>query len=367
MSGGGPVGVGVVGAGKISEQYLANMLRFPDLDVRIVADLLPEVARRQADRFGVHGAGTVDDALARDDVELVVNLTVPAAHAEVATAALAVGKHVWNEKPITVDLASGEALVARAEAAGLRLGTAPDTVLGPGMQTVRRLIEAGVIGTPLTASAVMQHPGPHSWHPNPDFLYQPGAGPLFDMGPYYLTALTQVFGAITRVAARGATAGPTRIIGTGARAGEEIPVGVPTYVAALYDFQDGGVAQVTLSFDSPLRRMGVVEIAGSEATIVTPDPNRFTGEIWIWRDGAERESVTVSGVEGGRGIGVVDMARAIRRGGPHRATGRRGLHVLDAMLATAASTASSEFVPVHSRFEPTRPLPDGWDPTASTL
>ena len=367
MSGSGPVGVGVIGAGTISEQYLPNMLGFPDLDVRFVADLLPEVARRRADQFGVPASGSVEEALAREDVELVVNLTVPVAHAAVAAAALAAGKHVWNEKPIATDLPSAEALVAQAEAAGLRLGTAPDTVLGPGLQTVRRLIDSGAIGTPQTASAVIQYPGPHRWHPNPDFLYQPGAGPLFDMGPYYLTALTEAFGPIARVAARGATAGPTRIIGSGPRAGEEIPVAVPTYVAALYEFQHGGVAQATLSFDSPLQRMGVVEIAGTEATVVAPDPNRFTGEVWIWRDGTEREAVPVTGVEGGRGIGAVDMARAIRGDGEHRATGRRGLHVLDAMLATAASIASAEFVPVQSRFEPSSALPEDWDPTARTV
>jgi len=363
----GPVGVAVIGAGKISEQYLPNMLGFPDLDLRFVADLLPEVARTQADRYGVAGAGTVEEALARDDVELLVNLTIPAAHAEIASAALATGKHVWNEKPVTTDLASGAALVAQADAAGLRLGTAPDTVLGPGLQTVRRLIEAGAIGTPLTAATVMQYPGPHQWHPNPDFLYQPGGGPLFDMGPYYLTALTQVFGAVARVAARGSSAGPTRVIGEGPRAGEEIPVAVPTYVGALYEFEGGGVAQTTLSFDSPLRRMGVVEIAGSEATIVAPDPNRFTGEIVLWRNGTERESVPVTGVEGGRGIGAVDMARAIRGGVPHRATGRLGLHVLDAMLATSASIESAEFAPVGTHFDPSPPLPADWDPTARTL
>jgi predicted dehydrogenase len=361
------VGVGVIGAGKISEQYLANMLRFPDLDIRVVADLLPELARRQAERFGLAAAGSVDDVLSRDDVELVVNLTIPAAHAEVAAAALAAGKHVWNEKPLAVDLAQAEALVAQAEAAGLHLGVAPDTILGPGLQTARRLIESGAIGTPLTASAVMQNPGPHSWHPNPDFLYQPGAGPLFDIGPYYLAALTETFGAITRVAARGAANGATRVIGAGPRAGEEIPVAVPTFVAALYDFESGGVAQATLSFDSPLTRVGVLEIAGSEATLVAPDPNRFTGEIVLWRNGDEREVVPVTAPEGGRGIGAVDMARAIRGGGPHHATGGRGLHVLEAMLATAASIESAELVAVHSRPAPVPALPEDWDPTAPTL
>ena len=368
MSGEGPLRVGVVGAGKISEQYLANMAGYPDLDVRFVADLRPEVARMQAEAHGVPGYGTAEQALASEDLELIVNLTVPGAHAEVASAALAAGKHVFNEKPITPDLASAEALIAQAEAVGLRLGCAPDTFLGPGLQTVRRLLETGVIGTPLTASVVMQYAGPDRWHPNPDFLFQPGAGPLFDMAPYYLTALAQAFGPVSRVAARGARAAETRVIGAGPRAGETIPVGVPTYVAALYDFASGGVAQATFSFDSPLRRMGVVEIAGTEATLAAPDPNDFTGEILIHRLGEQQpEAVEPAGVVGGRGIGVVDMARAIRAGRPHSAGGALGLHVLDAMLATEASIETGAFAEVASRFDPVPPLPEGWDPTEATL
>ena len=214
----------------------------------------------------------------------------------------------------------------------------------------------------------MQYAGPHRWHPNPDFLYQPGAGPLFDMGPYYLTALVQAFGPIARVAARGAGAGPTRVIGKGPRAGEEIPVAVPTYVAALYDFADAGVAQATFSFDSPLERMGVVEIAGSEATIVAPGPEplhrRRSRIVPRGRLGGRRRP----GAEGGRGIGAVDMARAIRGDAPHRATGRLGLHVLDAMLATAASAGTGAFVAVAADgFAPAAALPPGWDPTERTL
>ena len=316
MSGNGPVGVGVIGAGTISEQYLPNMRAFPDLDVRVVADLRPDAAREPGGEVRRAGVGRASSGCSPTrSVELVVNLTVPAAHAEVAAAALAAGKHVWNEKPITADLAAGAALVARADAAGLLLGSAPDTFLGPGLQTVRRLIEAGAIGTPLTAAAVMQYAGPHRWHPNPDFLYLAGAGPLFDMGPYYLTALCQTFGAVRRVAARGATAGPTRIIGTGPRAGAEIAVAVPTYVAALYEFAGGGVAQATFSFDSPLRRTGMVEIAGTEATIVAPDPNRFGGTVVIERADAEPERDP-----GARGRGRARDRR--RRHGPGDPGGR---------------------------------------------
>ena len=164
--------------------------------MRFVADLFPQLAGAKADEFGVAASGTVEEALAADDVEIVVNLTVPVAHAEVAAAALAAGKHVWNEKPLALQREEGAALVAQAVRAGLLLGCAPDTVLGPGLQTGLRMIRGGDIGPPLTASIVFQTGGPHHWHPNPDFLYQAGGGPLLDMGPYYLTAVTQVFGPI---------------------------------------------------------------------------------------------------------------------------------------------------------------------------
>jgi len=363
MTGGGPVGVGVIGAGKISEQYLANMVAFPDLDVRFVADLVTERAAAVADTYGVPGAGTVPDVLARDDVEIIVNLTIPIAHADVASKAVAAGKHVWNEKPFTVDRQSGRTLLEHARSAGVLIGCAPDTFLGPGLQAAKRMIDRGDIGQPLTASVVFQTPGPHRWHPNPDFLYQPGGGPLLDMAPYYLTALTQIFGPIAGVAALGSSASPTRTIGAGPRAGEVFDVSVPTYVTALYDFQTGGIAQATFSFDSPLQRVGVLEIAGTDATLATSDPNKFTGDIRVAKSGVEWQTVAVTGAEGGRGIGAVDMARAVRGGDRHRATGDLGLHVLDAMLATADSMEQRTFVTVESVFEPVDALPEDWDPT----
>ena len=358
------VGVGVIGAGKISEQYLANMASYPDLDVRFLADLIPARAAEVATQFAIPAAGTVREALDRDDVEIVVNLTIPAAHAEVASAALAAGKHVWNEKPITVDRESAVAILQQANTAGLIVGCAPDTFLGPGQQTARRMIDRGDIGEPLTASVIFQTPGPHRWHPNPEFLYQRGGGPLMDMAPYYLTALSQVFGPLAGVAARGSNSGPTRTIGQGPRAGEVFDVEVPTYVTAIYDFRTGGVTQATFSFDSPLARVGVLEIAGSEATLATPDPNKFTGDIRIIRPGADDwQTIPATGVEGGRGIGVVDMARALRGGVRHRATGELALHVLDAMLATAESIERRAFVGIDSGFEPIPALPEDWNPT----
>ncbi len=389
----GPLPVGVIGAGKISEQYLANMGGYPDLDVRFVADLFPDRARAQADQYGVTDAGSVEQLLAREDIELVVNLTIPAAHASVASAVLTSGKHVWNEKPIAALRDAAAALVTQADRAGLRIGTAPDTFLGPGLQLARRMIERGDIGTPLTASFVFQTSGPHRWHPNPEFLYQTGGGPLFDMGPYYLTALTQTFGPVTRVAALASTAGPTRVIGAGPRAGESFEVTVPTHVSALYEFDSGLTAQGTFSFDSALQRVGVLEISGTDATIVAPDPNKFVGDIrLVTPDSPDERVIHVgAGTDGastsgdptapasafGRGIGVVDMARAIRGsdspgvgsavGAQHRATGDLALHVLDAMFATAESIEYGGFVDVHSRFDPIPLLPLGWDPMARTV
>ncbi len=366
-----PLVVGVVGAGKISEQYLANMATYPDLDVRFVADLFPERARAQADQYGVADAGTVEQALAREDIELIVNLTIPAAHASVASAALESGKHVWNEKPITAERADAVALVAQVEAAGLLLGTAPDTFLGPGLQATRKMIERGDIGTPLTASVAFQSPGPHLWHPNPDFLYQAGGGPLFDMAPYYLTALVQMFGPISAVAAIGSSAGPTRTIVSGPRAGEAFDVTVPTHVSALYEFAGGLKAQAVFSFDSALIRVGVLEISGTEGTLAAPDPNYFTGDNKLVTAGTQDGKITSTGDSpAGRGIGAVDMARAIRGGasyGPARASGKLALHVLDAMFATAESIDSGAFVPVDSTVGPVPALPADWDPTARTV
>lgn len=364
----GPVGVAIVGAGNISAEYLKNLTAFPDVEVRFVADLLRDRARARAEEYGVAAWGSMEEALASDDVELVVDLTIPAAHAEVARAALEAGKHVWNEKPIAVDLAGGAAIVELAEAAGLRLGAAPDTFLGPGLQAARRMIDAGAIGRPLTASVVMQSGGPESWHPSPEFLYDVGAGPLFDIGPYYLTCLAQTFGSFVRVASMGASTGPTRTIATGPKAGQTFDVRVPTYVAALYGFEGAGVAQATFSFDSPLRRVGVVEIAGTEATIALPDPNTFERNVRIIRNGSDAwTAIRVGGTDGGRGIGVVEMARALRAGTPHRASGRLGLHVLDAMVATAASIESGRSVAIDSRIDPIPALPEDWDPRAATL
>jgi predicted dehydrogenase len=368
MAAGEPVGVAVVGCGNISDAYLSSLTSFPDLRVLFCADLDLERAKAQADKYGVPGAGRTAQAIEHPDVELVVNLTVPAAHADVASQAVALGKNVWIEKPLALDTGAGREVLAAAARAGVRIGCAPDTVLGAGLQTARRMIAEGAIGEPRTALALLQDPGPERWHPAPEFLFQRGAGPLYDMGPYYLTTLASVFGPATSVAALGRRGQDRRVIGRGPRAGTSFQVDVPTHVAALLSYAGGGAASVLFSFDSPLRRHGFVEITGTEATLATPDPNGFGGEVRIRPlGGAEWTAIPAAGATAGRGIGVLDMARALRAGVPHRASGDLALHVLDTMEAIARSLAGSTFEPVRTAFPVPDVLPADWDPLARTL
>ncbi|MHA7176997.1 Gfo/Idh/MocA family protein [Arthrobacter sp. Sr24] len=364
----GPVGIAFIGAGNISKQYLDNLTTFPDVKVLVIADLFEEAAAARAAEYGVEISGGVEVALNHPDVEIIVNLTIPAAHVEVATAAVRAGKHVWTEKPFSLDRESGLGLLKEADAAGVRLGCAPDTFLGAGLQTARRLIDSGAIGTPLTALTMFQSPGPESWHPNPAFLFQEGAGPLFDMAPYYLTTLVQAFGPLSRVAAVGNTAFPTRTIGSGAKEGEVFDVEVPTHVSAIAQFESGASSHSVFSFESPRPRMGFVEITGTEGTISLPDPNNFDGEIQIFKSGDEDwTTIPAEGPDHGRGLGVLDMARSIRAGVPQRATGELAYHILDAMVSITESVNSGEFVDVASSAPSSEPVPVDWAPTAATL
>jgi predicted dehydrogenase len=364
----GPVGVGVIGAGVISDQYLENLTVFPDLRVLFVADIDLDRAAAQAQKYGVAASGTVEDLLAHPDIEIVANLTIPSAHVAVAQAALAAGKNVWSEKPFALDREGGRRLLSDAAARGLRVATAPDTFLGAGLQTGLRLIADDAIGTPLTALALMQSPGPDSWHPSPEFLFQTGGGPLFDIGPYYLTALVQAFGAARRVTAAASTARPVRTIGSGPRAGTEFDVTVPSHHGALIEFADGGSAQVIFSFESFRTRTGFVEVNGVKGTVAFPDPNRFDGATTVFDaaapDGIEHPAV---GSLSGRGTGVAELAQAIRAGRPERASGEQAFHVLDLMVSIAESAESGEPVLLSSSFTKAPPVPADWDPKVATL
>jgi len=375
MSRSGPVGIGVIGAGMISDTYLENLTSFPDVQVLIVGDLDPARAQAQAEKYEVPESGDSDAVLSHTDVELVVNLTIPAVHAQVSSQAIAAGKHVWSEKPISVDRDSGRALLKSADSAGLLVGVAPDTVLGQGVQTARRAIARGDIGEPLSAQTVMQYPGPDIFHPNPEFLFAKGAGPLFDIGPYYLTALVHVFGPLARVAAVGSRSRPTRTVQVGDRKGTTFPVEVPTHVSTIAQFASGGVSQSVFSFESPLARMGVVEITGTEGTLVVPDPNQFTGDVKITRaptyeairQEAQWETLPLTGALAGRGTGVLDLARCVRSGSKPLASGALGFHILDAMMAIEEAVTTGHTVDIHSTVDPVPLVADDWDPYATTL
>jgi len=364
---GSPIGVGVIGAGTISDTYLENLTGFADTEVCAIGDIVTDAAEEKAAKYDIAAAGDVSTVLNHPDVEIVVNLTIPAAHAEVASQAIASGKHVWNEKPLALDRVSGKSLLRDAEAAGLLVGCAPDTFLGAGLQTACRLIDQGMIGTPLTALALLQLPGPESWHPNPAFLYAAGAGPLFDLGPYYLTAIIQAFGSASSVAALGSKARERRVIGSGPKAGEGFDVMVPSHVSALVQFESGQSAQAIFSFDSALPRT-LLEVNGTEATMLFPDPNQFDGDVTIRRRGGEEwETVATTKALSFRGTGVLDMARALREGRPHRAQGALAYHVLDTMIAIAESVESRAFVEVESSVDKPSLLPEDWDPMERTI
>jgi predicted dehydrogenase len=366
MSGSGPVGVGIIGAGVISTQYLDNLTSFPDLDVRFVADIDEPRAAAQAEKYGVPGHGSVESLLADPGIEIVVNLTLPKSHVDVALRALAAGKHVWSEKPIALDRASGKRLLDAAHSAGLRVATAPDTFLGAGLQSSRRFLEAGGIGVPFTALTLFQSPGPESWHPNPDFLFQEGAGPLFDVGPYYITALVQLFGPVSRVSAAASTAKPFRTIGSGPRAGQQFEVTVPSHVSALYEFESGQSAQSIFSFDSKLPR-SLVEVSGADGTLVVPDPNTFTGDLVVYHGPEEIETIASTGVTTTRGTGVAELAQAIRSGRPERASGELAFHVLDIMESTIDSASTGAPAEIESTVTIAPPLDESWDPRIRTL
>jgi predicted dehydrogenase len=359
-----PLGVGVVGAGVIASEYLPTLTSAPDVTVRFVADSRPDRAEARAREFGVPAWGTYEELLADPTVDLVVNLTVPQAHHPVTRAALKAGKHVWSEKPLATTAADARDLVDLATRLDLRLGCAPDTFLGPGLQTGLDAIRQGRIGTPRTAFASFQYYGPDFWHPEPEFLFGPGAGPVLDVGPYHLTALVQIFGPLARVTARGVTSRPRRTVETGPRAGTEFDVSVPTHVTALYEFAGGGLADVILSFDSPVLRMAL-EVAGTAGGLRLTDPNMFAGDSELLAPDGTAEPLPGVGPGGsGRGSGVVDIARSIRAGEPHRASGHLALHVLDGLLATEESVRTGRTVTLTSTVEPAPLLPAGWSTAA---
>lgn len=355
--------VGIVGCGAISGVYFRNLSQlFVNTEVVACADILPERARARAEEFGVPRACAVEELLADPGVEIVVNLTVPRAHAEVALAACRAGKHVHGEKPLAVSREEGAAVLAAAAAAGVRAGSAPDTFLGGGLQTCRKLIDEGWIGRPVAASAFMQCHGHESWHPSPEFYYERGGGPMLDMGPYYLTALVNLLGPVARVSGSVRSAFATRTITSRPKFGKVVKVETPTHVAGVVDFVQGTVATVVTSFDVWAHQMPCIEVYGTEGTLAVPDPNTFGGPVVVRRHDSRswlEMPLSHGHTENCRGIGVADMAAAIDAGRPHRASGELAMHVLDVMLAFEESSRAGRAVAVGTSCDRPAPLPMG--------
>ncbi len=348
----------IIGCGVIAPAYIAGCRNFEILELVACADIVAD----RAEGIGAEhdlGAQSVEELLANPQIELVINLTVPSAHAEVSLAAIRAGKHVYSEKPLALTRHEGHQILQAAAARKVRLGCAPDTVLGGGLQTARKLIDDGWIGSPVAATAFMTNRGPESWHPNPFFFYQQGAGPLFDIGPYYLSALVNFLGPVHRVASMARISFPERIATSQAQFGKMIPVEVPTHLSASLEFASGLLGTLILSFDVWHSNLPRIEIYGSEGSLSVPDPNIFGGQVRVRRAGSEawREFPLTHSDEVGRGIGVADLAYALRTGRHQRASGQLAYHVLDVMQALAESAERGTSVEITSRCDRPEPLP----------
>lgn len=353
--------VGLIGCGMISEIYLKNMSEvFHAFDVVAVADIVQENAQKRATQFNIPKACTPEELLADEEIEMVINLTIPSAHASIALQAIENGKHVFMEKPLAISREDGQKVVQAAKEKGLYVGSAPDTFLGSGLQTCRKLIDDGWIGEPIAATAFMMGSGPESFHPNPDFFYVEGGGPMFDMGPYYLTALINLIGPIKRVSGSAKATYAERTIKAGPRAGQKVPVEIPTHIAGTLDFANGAVGTIITSFDVWGSQLPRIEIYGTSGTLIVPDPNTFGGTIYVKRkEDAEWSNVPlIYGFrENSRGIGAADMADAIRTGRPNRASGDLAYHVLDVMHAFIDSSESGKHIDIVSGCERPEALP----------
>jgi predicted dehydrogenase len=344
------VGVGIIGCGAIAAQYVKTLRRLESLHLVAVADLdFPRARALSASYPGVRAIGV--DALLRDpDVDLVLNLTTPAAHADIALRAIRHAKHVYGEKPLATATVDGCALLEAATNAGVRLGCAPDTVLGTGVQTARKALDDDLLGRPIAATATMVTPGHERWHPNPDFYYAPGGGPLFDMGPYYISALVTLLGPVQRVLGASSRSRDTRTIGSGPRQGQHVLVDVQTHVTGVLVHASGVLSTLLMSFDAVATLAPPIEIHAERGSLVVPDPNTFAGEVRL-RGLADTDwhSLPVSAgyLDAARGYGAADMA-ATPDGVEPRAGAQLALHVLDVMESMLRAAEVGQTIDVHS-------------------
>ena len=363
------LGVGLIGCGNISGIYLRNIPLCRGLEIRAVADAKPEPAEAQGRKFGVP-AVSVDTLLGRDDIDIVINLTVPDAHAAVITEALSAGKHVFSEKPLATDLEAARATVAEAEARNLRIGCAPDTFLGAGGRLARRIVDEGAVGDILSGTAIFMSHGMEHWHPDPEFFFKPGGGPVLDVGPYYIHALVNLLGPVARLRSVTATGFAERLVtANGPRKGDRIPVETPTTALAILEFKSGAQILFAASWDVWKHGHTPIELYGTEGSLRVPDPNFFGGVVEATERGGDWTAHDSSAMPMGapnwpadaprnanyRALGVAELAHSVRSGDAHRSSGRLALHALEVMVAIV--TGSADGRPVEIATQTDRPAP----------
>lgn len=372
------LGVGIIGCGNISTSYLGLAPLFKGIEVRACADINPEAAQSRAAEYGIR-AETVAQLLAADDIDIVVNLTVPAVHYAVSAQVLDAGKHVYSEKPFVLSVEEGLDLARRAAKQGLRVGSAPDTFLGGAHQLARHLVDSGAAGRITGGTCHVLSPGMEHWHPNPDFFFKPGGGPVLDLGPYYISNLVQLIGPVVRVAAMSSIPSPARKITSQPRFGEMIAVETPTTVHAILEFANGAVVTLGASWDVKAHGHRPMELYGTDASLVVPDPNFFGGEVELIQSGGEIQplpqwdhALGVPNQQHNQGMmanyrtaGLADMAIAILDNRPHRCSLEFALHVVDVMTAILRSGETGEFIRPTTSCE--QPAPLGIEEAAALL
>ncbi|WP_332634353.1 Gfo/Idh/MocA family protein [Halalkalibacter flavus] len=373
-----PFKVGLLGCGDISDIYIHVCETLDIIEITACASRNIENANRKAEDYNIPKACTIDELIADPELDIILNLTIPEVHAKYNLAALEAGKHVYTEKPLAANLEDAKKIMELAKEKGLRVGCAPDTFLGGRLQTARKVMDEGLIGEIVGASAFVGHRGPELFHPNPDFFYKPGGGPLLDIGPYYMTALISLLGPISSCCGYARKTFEERTIQTESRLGESIDVEVPTHISGNLQFENGTVATIMASFDvwdSELPRM---EIYGSKGTLLIPDvdpldgPNLFGGPLLVrtsetsrWRTLPRSESpktweevqLTHGFNEDSRGLGLADMAYAIRDHRPERASAEMAYHSLEAMIGLLESSSKGKFYTLNSTCARPSPLP----------
>ena len=357
-----PLRVGVIGCGNISDQYFKHAAHFPILQMAACADLDMAAARAKAETYGIPKARSVDELYGDDQIDLILNLTIPAAHVPVALHAVDAGKHTYCEKPLGIDRENAKPLLQRAADNGVRVGCAPDTFMGACVQTARKLIDDGAIGRPVAFAANMLCRGHEGWHPSPEFYYAPGGGPMFDMGPYYLTALLQLLGSIKRVSGMASIAIPDRVVGSGPKQGTKITATTPDHITGTIEFANGCAGTLTTSFataHAASETQSPIVIWGEGGTLKVGDPNAFDDKVFLAKLGEKEfkpiEPLFPTGY--GRAVGLADMAAAIRENRPHRANGEQAFAVLDAMQGFLDSSATGRMHEMTTKYERPAPMP----------